>query len=1352
MASSTAEIVARLTLNGTAFSSENARIFSQMEASARDTAARTKSAFETSYNEIQQIAQRALATPRTAGGNFDLNVKGAREAAAAADAEAAALRQVASAAEALAIKTGDISESTRVYLQAARAAAIESENNARGLHQQANALDLLQQELNQTRASTDVVVQGNRLLNQSMDRGVTSSRGHAMAMTQASQQVQDFFIQVGGGQRVMAAFAMQASQMAFVLQNVGGQAGKFATYLSGGWGTAILGGLTLVGLFGDKLFGAGDALEAATAELEKNSRQTEITREAQERFKITTEGLIEASRELEDQTKHMNETSREATQRAIDDAKATLEQTKITRENTKALIENRIERMKAAMAQVGQGQPSYYGAGGRVLVADAAVREAEERLRQLDEAIDKDVASIAELEIGKARRDAAASTDAARRANEDYLDSIERIQQAYRNSKKTDADKLAMTQALTRAEADHKKAVDAANEAERKSRQKPHYGRDIAEQNRERLSEEAAKYRGLSEHGDKGTLQALFREANLNIDPEIVKWCAAFVNAVLATQGLKGTGALNARSFLSYGENTDSPTRGDIVVLRRGKNPDEGHVGFFEGFDRKGNVRVLGGNTSDKVDTATFPARDVLGFRRAPTAAQEATQQNRELEQQAELIERIHHALVENLDVQEAGLKSAAMRAQGLEREADSEAAIAALRKQHADQIAKLPDEQRVVSAELQAQLSTLEGQSRALDQLIIAQGDTTTLTDQEKAARAEALNQLLATVDSAQDMVKTDADRLQLIEAILRATIGIRNAQEDGAEAERKANKERADAARFMEQQEDAWNEYLRWQGDRAREEFESLAGFWEDAFRSGGKSIWEDFEDMGFRVLGQLAAQWTMQLLSGQKLTMPTNILQQMGATAGGGPLGFLSGLFGGGMWGTPGNAGYGDITGMVNNPANESIFGPALGIAAGDGANGLGSMAGGLGGIAGSLGQAMPYVGMAMAAGSLLNKIFGIDDPTGGLLGPLGALAVNAIKGTKRGSATLGFDQWGSLGVTSTRGNSGKREEAASGAIGSVADALKRIADALGGELTGTPSVSIGLRKDNWRVDPTGQGRTKTSKGAIDFGKDQEAAIRYAIQDALQDGVISGISAASKKILASGQDLERAIEKAAMIEEIPKKLAARLDPVGAALDELNERWEKTVAALKEGGATQQQWADAQKLYKIELEEVKERTREASADLKDFLKDLNFGSASPLSLRDQEAAAKAALQPFLAKIDAKETIDQGQYLQAAQAYLDIERQLGGSTGSFFSEMAKIQDYTNRAISNIDNATPIRTAADPFAERTANNTGTANDLLDRIHGRLGGIQDLLERMGGSGANGFIGGSIRAFAGRQAAG
>lgn len=130
----------------------------------------------------------------------------------------------------------------------------------------------------------------------------------------------------------------------------------------------------------------------------------------------------------------------------------------------------------------------------------------------------------------------------------------------------------------------------------------------------------ARSYVGQTERGDTGSLRELFQQANTNIDPRMVAWCAAFVNSVLAANGIEGSGSNMARSLLNVGEETKDPRAGDIVVLRRGRGNTYGHTGFLEGFDDNGNPRVLGGNQgrNGAVSVQSFNKRDVLGYRRIP--------------------------------------------------------------------------------------------------------------------------------------------------------------------------------------------------------------------------------------------------------------------------------------------------------------------------------------------------------------------------------------------------------------------------------------------------------------------------------------------------------------------------------------------------------------------------------------------------------------------------------------------------------------------------------------------------------------------------------------------------------------
>lgn len=132
----------------------------------------------------------------------------------------------------------------------------------------------------------------------------------------------------------------------------------------------------------------------------------------------------------------------------------------------------------------------------------------------------------------------------------------------------------------------------------------------------------AASAIGLDERGKRAALTDYLSTGGANLDPATTAWCAAFVNATLQKAGQKGTGSNMARSFMDWGQPVDRPQRGDIAVFSRGdaKGPF-GHVGFFEGYNPDGTIRVLGGNQGDAVSVASYSPSRLLGFRRADSGS-----------------------------------------------------------------------------------------------------------------------------------------------------------------------------------------------------------------------------------------------------------------------------------------------------------------------------------------------------------------------------------------------------------------------------------------------------------------------------------------------------------------------------------------------------------------------------------------------------------------------------------------------------------------------------------------------------------------------------------------------------------
>lgn len=123
----------------------------------------------------------------------------------------------------------------------------------------------------------------------------------------------------------------------------------------------------------------------------------------------------------------------------------------------------------------------------------------------------------------------------------------------------------------------------------------------------------ARSFKGYTETGNTAPLEVLFKAAGLKLNPVTTPWCAAFVDGVLESCGIRSTRTAWARDYTKWGVKLTTPLVGCIVVFSRGVS--EGHVAFFLGFTKSGDVRVLGGNQHDMVCETAMPRGRVLAFR-----------------------------------------------------------------------------------------------------------------------------------------------------------------------------------------------------------------------------------------------------------------------------------------------------------------------------------------------------------------------------------------------------------------------------------------------------------------------------------------------------------------------------------------------------------------------------------------------------------------------------------------------------------------------------------------------------------------------------------------------------------------
>lgn len=135
----------------------------------------------------------------------------------------------------------------------------------------------------------------------------------------------------------------------------------------------------------------------------------------------------------------------------------------------------------------------------------------------------------------------------------------------------------------------------------------------------------AGKYIGTQESGEnRGAQVDAWNQENGGAlgDP----WCASFVNATLAENGIQGTGSASSQSFKNWGTDAGGPVTGAIVVFRN-SDGRTGHVGYVQSVNSNGTINVLGGNQNQGVNVATFNTKKVVAYRLPPGHSGGGTQQ-----------------------------------------------------------------------------------------------------------------------------------------------------------------------------------------------------------------------------------------------------------------------------------------------------------------------------------------------------------------------------------------------------------------------------------------------------------------------------------------------------------------------------------------------------------------------------------------------------------------------------------------------------------------------------------------------------------------------------------------------------
>jgi len=235
-----------------------------------------------------------------------------------------------------------------------------------------------------------------------------------------------------------------------------------------------------------------------------------------------------------------------------------------------------------------------------------------------------------------------------------------------------------------------------------------------------------------------------------------------------------------------------------------------------------------------------------------------------------------------------------------------------------------------------------------------------------------------------------------------------------------------------------------------------------------------------------------------------------------------------------------------------------------------------------------------------GKLAEKFLG--KALGDFAGPLGSIAggvLGSVLGGLFKKAKWGRVDVTSAGVSGTAGNSGAGEKAALAAGKNVFGGLQDLAKQLGGTVGDFGSIAVGTRDGKYRVN-TGGTSLKVKKGAVDFGEDGEAAVAYALKQAIEMGAIRGIRESTNRLLKAGDDLSSQLNKALAFEGVFTDLKSHTDPIGAALDDVNRQFDQLRDVFKEAGASAEEYAQLEQLLAIRRQEAMNQESDAINDVR--------------------------------------------------------------------------------------------------------------------------------------------------------
>lgn len=1273
--------------------------FQENQAFARfqSDAQRAANAAKREFQGVAAAVDEALTRQRGSSGALNLGVDELREAAAAQQARAIAAREVADATLRAATADGRFNAEMRQGVVAARNFANEQDRLSTELQQQITVLDAVQRELNQTASATDLVTQAGRRGTNSRSNVINSVRSERVAFIQLGQQMQDVTIQTQLGTNAFIIFSQQVPQAAFALSGLANSAnatkariGQLATFLSGPWGAALFAATAVLGPLIFRLFDTADAADEA--------------RSGAFNFASGLDILSLSAKDAQSAIDQLNSSLKSAIKLQGDflSGEASIAQQTLARVRAEiAADQQAISRVeKSSDSAAAFLLPQFFGPSSQDLAQVDASRARLEKNLALVAKLEESAGSAA-LALGN--REVEERLDPIAKQIRELDEAIGSLNQRRRETVEG-GDPLALAFGGLSQEDFTDQLEALARQRKALEDQQRQAGKKVPTP-RDTSARELREQQRLAEFAEDAQSKiAAIRDRFTEIPPEVAKI------------------------------NTATRTLDDLISDLGVKKPDG-----FEGLISQ--AREL------KAELAEFGIEDALDIE----------------------LGKLREGLERNLEIQRLTLA-------GRDDEAEALRILEGLQRQYGDAALLTKEEvEGIVRAhreDLEALTALKEQQDAFLDATQSVRGELEKLFAGEKVDFESIFRRLQARLTVEQLF----GDALRNVEKAVKSSFDVSvekleaNTDKAGDAAINLANKlTRAGgildgsgtagapgaAATLADLQREFDAVFAKPGAVGAANDNEITVTANRLAFKQGLEESNTALSLTPERFAVMLGESLTKPLLAGLPPALAQAISPVLSNVIAGQ---FLGGTFGGAVGGLKGLFGTGGTFGISKTRAEfekafdiKSFGGEAAKIF--DGAFGALEQSAQVKGLFDALGIKGSTTGGTLGSlgGKELGKLIpGVGGPLGSLIGSVfGNLIGGALKGTPKASALIG-GTGSTLGIEGFTGGS-KLQGAAGDLGGSVLDTINRIAEQLGADVNAAlGSVSIGLRKDNIRVDPSGGGATKTGKGAVDFGQDSEAAIRFAVLDLIQDGVIAGLSAAEERLLKQGKDLEKALTDVLTFRSVIERIEGNANPLRAELLALNREFESLIDLFTRAGASAEQFAGLEALFLDERQKlIEDSIRQVAGSLQDLVSDLLVGE-SGLSLRDRRANALTEFEALRARVEAGDTSAFDDFAQASRDLLDIERQLFGSQAGFFDRFNEILQLSQSAIaqqealaaSAEDVGSPFGSGIDPIGVPIAQQTAALVDelqqlgfKLDAVNINLGAIND--NSISGSGVISF---------------